>query len=106
MFANNSEVARGHFNPAHPKIDGGTTAMVTALVYFTIYVIVLGLVIWLLLYVIDAVPLPDPFNRVARVCIIVIGVLILILLLLNLIGLGPPPRLGRAWGLLSLIDFG
>jgi hypothetical protein len=33
MFANNSEVARGHFNPAHPKIDGGTTAMVTALVY-------------------------------------------------------------------------
>lgn len=65
--------------------------MITALVYFVVYLIVLGLIIWLLLYLVDAVPLPAPFNRIAKVAITVIGVLIVILLLLNLIG--EPPHL-------------
>jgi uncharacterized membrane protein (Fun14 family) len=47
--------------------------------------------------VIDAVPLQDPFRRVATVALMVIGILILILLLLNFIGVldGGVPRLGK-----------
>lgn len=71
--------------------------MITGLVMLVIYIIVLGLVIWLLSYLVDVIPLPDPFNRVAKIAIMVIGVLIVILLLLNFIGVldGGPPRLGR-----------
>ena len=60
--------------------------MISALIHLVIYIIVIGLIAWLLLYLIDAVPLPEPFNRVARVCIIVVCVLIVILLLLQLVG--------------------
>jgi hypothetical protein len=60
--------------------------MIHSLVEFIIYLIILGVVVWLLLWLIDYVPLPEPFNRVGRVLVIVVGVLILILLLLNLAG--------------------
>jgi hypothetical protein len=52
--------------------------MITSLVYLVIY-LVIGLVIWLLTYLVDAIPLPEPFHRVARIAILVIGVLIVIL---------------------------
>lgn len=71
--------------------------MITALIYLVIYMVVVGLVVWLLLYLVDSIPLPPPFHQVARVAIMVIGVLILILLLLNFIGaldVGAP-RLAR-----------
>ena len=57
----------------------------------------MGLILWLLNYLIDAVPLQDPFRRVAKVALMVIGVLILILLLLNFIGVldGGVPRPGK-----------
>ena len=71
--------------------------MIANLIYLVIYLIVVGLVIWLLTYLVDVIPLPEPFGRVARVAIIIIGVLIVILLLLNFIRLteGGPPRLAR-----------
>ena len=70
--------------------------MIGALIHLVIYLIVIGIIVWLLLYLIDAIPLPEPFNRVARVCIIVLGVLIVILLLLQLVGTDVGmPRLGR-----------
>jgi hypothetical protein len=52
---------------------------------------------WLLTYLIDVIPLPEPFHRVARIAILVIGVLIVILLLLQFIGVvdGGMPRLTR-----------
>jgi hypothetical protein len=69
--------------------------MISALIYLVIYIVVIGLVVGLLLWLIDNVPLMEPFNRIARVAIIVLAVLIVILLLLNFIGvLSPPPRLG------------
>ena len=61
--------------------------MIGGLIHLVIMIIVLGLILWLLLYVIDAVPLPEPFHRVARIAVTVIGVLILILLLLNFAGI-------------------
>ena len=69
--------------------------MITGLVYLIIYIIVVGLVLWLLSYLVDNIPLQEPFRRVAKIAILVIGVLIVILLLLNFIGVldGGPPRL-------------
>jgi hypothetical protein len=71
--------------------------MIASLIYLVIYLIVIGLVIWLLTYLIDVIPLPEPFHRVARIAILVIGVLIVILLLLQFIGVvdGGMPRLTR-----------
>jgi hypothetical protein len=70
--------------------------MLTSLIHLVIYLIVAGVIIWLLLYLIDVIPLPEPFNRVARIVIIVIGVLIVILALLSFIGVDSGiGRLGR-----------
>ena len=60
--------------------------MIESLIYLVIYIIVVGLVLWLLSYLIDAVPLQEPFRRVARIALLVIGVLIIIMLLLNFLG--------------------
>ena len=69
--------------------------MITSLIYLVVYIIVLGLIVWLLNYLIDVVPLAEPFNRVAKIALMVVAILIVILLLLNFIGVidGGPPRL-------------
>lgn len=69
--------------------------MITALVHLVIYLVVIGIIVWLLLYLIDVIPLPEPFNRVARICIIVLSVLIVILLLLQFIGVDSGIRITR-----------
>ena len=66
--------------------------MITSLVFLLIYLIIIGVVIWLALYIISQLPMPAPFGQVARVIVVVIGCLILILLLLNFIGLMPGER--------------
>jgi hypothetical protein len=58
----------------------------SALLSLVIYIIVLGLVVWLILYIINMIPLPEPFGRIARIVLIVLAVLILINLLLGLVG--------------------
>jgi len=60
--------------------------MINSLILLVVYIIVIGLVIWLLHYLIDAIPLPEPFHRVAKIALLVIGVLIVILLLLQFVG--------------------
>jgi hypothetical protein len=69
--------------------------MITSLVYLVVYIIIVGVILWLLNYLIDNVPLQEPFRRVAKIALMVIGVLIIILLLLNFVGVmdGGPPRL-------------
>lgn len=66
--------------------------LLTALIWFVVYAMVIGLVCGLLLYLNDAIPIPEPFHRVVRIAVLVVGVLILIILLLSLIG-GAPPHL-------------
>jgi hypothetical protein len=72
--------------------------MIASLIYLVVYIIVVGLILWLLNYLIDVVPLQEPFHRVAKVALMVIGVLIIILLLLNFIGVidSGVPRLGKS----------
>lgn len=69
--------------------------MIEALISFVIYVLIVGLVLWLLDYVASMLPLPPPFHQVIRVVIAVIGVIILIYLLLGLVGLAGVPPLRR-----------
>jgi hypothetical protein len=68
--------------------------MIETLILLVVYIVILGLVMWLLIYVVDMLPLPAPFGQVAKVVIMVVGVLILILLLLQLVGGIRPLRLG------------
>ena len=62
-----------------------------------VYIIVVGLIVWLLNYLIDNIPMDEPFKRIAKIALMVIRVLILILILLQFIGVvdGGLPRLGK-----------
>lgn len=53
---------------------------------FVLTIVIVGLVFWLLLWLIDFVGLPEPFNKVAKVVLAVVGVLILVNFLLGLTG--------------------
>jgi predicted tellurium resistance membrane protein TerC len=57
-----------------------------ALLQFVVYIVVAGLIFWLLWWLIAYVGLPEPFNKVARVVVAVVAVLFLISVLLGLAG--------------------
>jgi hypothetical protein len=58
----------------------------TGILSFVLTIVVIGLVFWLLLWLIDFVGLPEPFNKVAKVILAVVAVLLLINFLLGLTG--------------------
>lgn len=62
--------------------------MIPALINLIIYLLVVGILIWLVLYIVDAIPIPDPFNRIIKLVVVVLACLIIILLLLQVLGLG------------------
>ena len=58
-----------------------------------ITLLVVCLVIGLIFYVVDAIPVPDPLNRIAKIVSVVIGCLIIIMLLLDVAGYNTGLRL-------------
>jgi hypothetical protein len=64
---------------------------VEGLISLIVWLIIVGLIFWLLWWFIGYIGLPEPFNKVARVLIGLVAFLILIYLLLGI--LGPMPRL-------------
>lgn len=58
----------------------------SAVVSALIWIIVLGIVFWLLWWLVSYVGLPEPFNKVARVILAVAAVIVLINCLLSLAG--------------------
>ncbi len=60
-------------------------------VYIIVYIVVAGLIYFLLNYLIDAVPAPDPFKKVAKVILLVLGILVCIGFLLSLLNGGVNP---------------
>jgi hypothetical protein len=56
------------------------------LISLLVTILVVGLILWLILYVIDMIPLPPPFAQVAKVIVIIIGVIFLIKILLGVTG--------------------
>jgi hypothetical protein len=63
--------------------------MIDVLIYIVAAAIVLGLVYWLL----DFVPVPEPFNKIAKVALVVIFVIIIVSMLLGIIGHAPSVKL-------------
>lgn len=59
--------------------------MLDVLISFAVYLIVVGLILWLIDYGIQIVPMFEPFRAVARTVISIVGCLILILLLVQLL---------------------
>ncbi len=47
--------------------------------------IVAGLIFWLLLWLIDYCGIPDPFNKVAKIILAILAVLVIIGILLSLV---------------------
>jgi hypothetical protein len=60
--------------------------MIETLLTLVIYILIIGVIFWLIDYVIQMVPLPAPFAQVVRVILAVVAVIIVILLLLRLVG--------------------
>jgi preprotein translocase subunit SecE len=69
--------------------------MIGGLLTLVIYLVVLGLVFWLLDYLIRTIPLAEPFARIARIILIVLSVVIVIALLLSLVDGGASIRMPR-----------
>lgn len=59
---------------------------VDTLVTFVIYLIVAGLIFWLLQWLVSYCCPPEPFAKVARVVIAVVAVLVVIGALMSLVG--------------------
>ena len=59
---------------------------IETVVQVVIYLIVVGAIFWLLFWLIGYCGIPEPFNKFARVFLVVCAVLILISILLSLVG--------------------
>ena len=60
--------------------------MIGALVTLIVYLLVLGVLWYLIEYIINTLPIPDPPARMVRIAVVVLFCLIIIVLLLSLIG--------------------
>jgi len=61
--------------------------MIGVLVSLIIYLLVVGILMWLVYFVIDAIPIPDPPARFIKIAIVVLAVLVVVLMLLNFTGI-------------------
>lgn len=60
--------------------------MIEGLIGLLVLVLVVGIIVWLALWAISELGVPDPFNRIARVLVILIACLIILYRALPLIG--------------------
>lgn len=60
--------------------------MIGALFTLLIYLVIVAILVALVYYVVDAIPLPPPVGRLIKIAVVVIACLIIILLLLSLVG--------------------
>lgn len=59
---------------------------IDALVSLVVYIVIIGLIFWLIWWFVGYVGIPEPFNKVIRVIIGLVALLILISFLLGLTG--------------------
>jgi hypothetical protein len=67
----------------------------SVLVHILVWIIIVGCIFGLLWWLIGYVGLPEPFNKIARVAVAVIAVLLLINVLLGFVGGTPMVHLNR-----------
>lgn len=58
------------------------------LVNLLLNIVIFGLIFWIIWYFLDWIKLPEPFNKVGRVILMLVGIIFLINLLLGLGGHG------------------
>jgi len=63
--------------------------MIGALIQLIVWLLVIGILYWVVLYVLDAVPIPDPPNRIIKIVLTVVIALVAVLVILNVFGLAP-----------------
>lgn len=61
--------------------------MIPALIQLIIWLLVVGILYWVVIYVLDAIPIPDPPNRIIKIVLAVVLALAVLLMLLNLMGI-------------------
>ena len=61
----------------------------SSLVSLVIYIVVIGLIFYVLWWGLAQIALPEPFDKIARVVVVVVAVLLLINALLGLTGSAP-----------------
>ncbi len=59
---------------------------ISAAVTVVIYLVVAGLVFWLLCWLVNYVAPPEPFRKIANVVLAILAVLVVISILLSLVG--------------------
>lgn len=59
---------------------------ISAATSVVLYLVVGGLIFWLLFWLVDSIGLPEPFHKVARAILIVLVVFVLIGILLSVLG--------------------
>lgn len=60
--------------------------MIEGLIGLLILVLIVGIIVWLCLWAVAELGLPDPFSRIARVLIVLIATLIILYRAMPLIG--------------------
>jgi len=66
---------------------------IEALLHAIIWLAVVGLIFYVLWWALGKIALPEPFNKVATVLLVVIGAVVIIYFLLGMIGSPPQLRL-------------
>jgi hypothetical protein len=69
--------------------------MISALVTLIVYLVIFGILWWVVDFLIGNIPIQEPFSRFIRIAAVVIFALILISLLLNLVGVSTGVDLPR-----------
>jgi hypothetical protein len=60
--------------------------MINGLIALLIAVIIVGIVAWLITYIIDMLPIDGPFKQIAKVLVLLVAVLIILAKALPLLG--------------------
>lgn len=78
--------------------------MASSLITLLIYIVVIGLIFWVLWWALDTMGVPEPFNKVIRVILILVAALLVINLLLGILPAGHSLRLGSWAPVLTIFD--
>jgi glucan phosphoethanolaminetransferase (alkaline phosphatase superfamily) len=62
--------------------------MIGGLISFIVWLLVVGILYLLVVWVVDSIPVPDPANRIIKLVVGVLIALVVIVMLLGLVGVG------------------
>ena len=74
-----------HGAETEPDTNTEKANMLPTLIHLLIVILVLGIIFWLVWWALSYLPLPVPFNQIARFIVVLIFALIIIYLLLPLL---------------------